>query len=126
MPLIRYRIGDLVRRLSDDHGLSWELHGRVRDSLTDGEGRRVTTRQVDDCLASVDGILHYQCVQERPGKFSLRYIPDNQGPQAQPMAAAMDRVKKLLGPNASIRVRPASMLLGEPSGKFRLTRKTGE
>ncbi len=126
MPLIRYRIGDLVRCHTDDYGLAWELHGRVRDSLTDSDGNRITTRQVDDCLASVDGILHYQCVQERSGKVSLRYIPDDHGPKNESMSLAVERMKGLLGANTSIRVRPASILLGEPSGKFRLTRKTGD
>lgn len=126
MPLIRYRIGDLVRCDTDSGGMSWELHGRVRDTLTNAQGYRITTRQVDDCLAEVDGILHYQCVQDRSGKVNLRYIPDDPPPTNEGLANAIEKLKTLLGRGSDLRVRPASILLGEPSGKFRLTRRTEE
>ncbi len=126
MPLIRYRIGDLALRTRLNSDMAWELHGRVRDALRRDDGTWLTTRQVDECLRPVTGILHYQCVQDAAGNVRIRYIPDDVSPESQELSEAVDQLHCLLGRSSRVSARPAGMLLGEPSGKFRLTRRTLE
>jgi len=123
MPLIRYRIGDLAMRSRMKSDMAWELHGRVRDSLVSADGTRVTTRQVDECLTSATGILHYQCVQDAAGNVMIRYISGDAVFRPEGLADALAGLQRLLGSPRPISARPAEMLLGEASGKFRLTRR---
>lgn len=125
MPLIRYRIGDLIRRANDGSQSSWELHGRRRDCLRHENGGRITTRQVDDVLARVGGILHYQCVQRPDDRLDLCYLPSDGGGDSTSLAQAGHELEELMGLREPVRLREAEMLLGEPSGKFRLTRRMG-
>ena len=60
MPLIRYRIGDLVERHERPYYTSYLVHGRAKDAFVAADGRRVTTWQIDQCVADVPGIAHYQ------------------------------------------------------------------
>lgn len=125
MPLIRYRIGDLARKFTSKGVTTWELHGRARDVLLDVDGNRLTTRQVDECLAPLEGVLHYQCVQDGTGAVRIRYIAEGSGPTGSALSNATARLQDLLGLSSEIPIRRAEFLLGEPSGKFRLTRRSG-
>ena len=51
MPLVRYRIGDLVERRERPYSTDYFVHGRARDALRRRDGRRVTTLEVDRCFA---------------------------------------------------------------------------
>ena len=71
MPLVRYRIGDYVERLSDGSGDHFRLLGRVRDAFQVA-GRIVTTAEVDACFAGMTGIAHYQLAQIAADRFRLQ------------------------------------------------------
>lgn len=120
MPLLRYRIGDLVERQVTPYATSYIVHGRARDAIRDGNGRRVTTWAVDRCFDGVDGIVHYQVHQERNGNVQFRYIPDGSGPGEQ-LQAIVAKLDALLKPKSSITVESVAKLPPTPSGKFRLT-----
>jgi phenylacetate-coenzyme A ligase PaaK-like adenylate-forming protein len=119
MPLLRYRIGDLVQRHERSYGTDYTVHGRIRDALTAADGTRVTTWQVDQCFAEVKGIVHYQLRQTTPTDFQLRYIPEPNGVNQDALTALTPKLAALLG--ASVRVESVPTLLPEASGKFRLT-----
>ena len=56
MPLLRYRIGDLGgKSRAACMATATSAHGRIRDALTAGDVSRVTTWQVDQCLADAEG-----------------------------------------------------------------------
>src|SRR5665213_4578264 len=59
MPLVRYRIGDLVERREQPYATNFLVHGRARDALRHRDGRRVTTLEIDRCFNDVNGIAHY-------------------------------------------------------------------
>ena len=117
MPLLRYRIGDLVER----RGNSYIMHGRARDALRTPDDRRVTTWQVDQCFADVNGIAHYQLRQSENGDCALRYVPDAKAPTSDDMRGLRERLKKLLQTPNAITVKSSNLLVPAPSGKFRLT-----
>ncbi len=119
MPLLRYRIGDFGQRHERSYGTDYTVHGRIRDALTAADGTRVTTWQVDQCFAGVEGIVHYQLRQAAPNQFQLRYIPEVEAVAAEPLSGLVEKLESLLG--ASMPVEAVPTLLPEASGKFRLT-----
>ncbi len=125
MPLIRYRIGDLVERQERPYGTAYIVHGRLRDLLGDSAGRRVTTWEVDQCFNGVGGIAHYQLRQAKDGLCSLRFVPDGNGPPAKELKNLVSRLEILLQPSERIEVEAMSLLPPTPSGKFRLTSIAG-
>jgi phenylacetate-CoA ligase len=125
MPLIRYRIGDLVQRQLGGHHTAFQVHGRLTDALVPSDGQRRTVRQVDDCFAAGNGICHYQLRQEDARHFVLWYIPDGPGPDAVTAEALKARLGATLGSGTRISFRATDALLAEPSGKFRLTLPRG-
>src|SRR5262249_55044292 len=46
MPLLRYRIGDLVEQHAQPYGTDFVVHGRAAAALTSPDGRRITTWDV--------------------------------------------------------------------------------
>jgi phenylacetate-CoA ligase len=121
MPLLRYRIGDLVKRQHTSAGTAYELHGRARDTLKARDGRRVTTRQVDRCFAGVRGIAHYELRQLENGNGILRFVREQTGPDERDLQNVARQLGDLLQTPDRIGVEPTDLLGPAPSGKFRLT-----
>ena len=120
MPLIRYRIGDLVERNEQPYHTSYVVHGRAKDAFTAPDGRRVSTWQVDQCLADLPGIAHYQLCERAGGEWLLRYVPDLAPPTPAAAAEPRRRVGELLGIGGRLAVEQTDLLAPESSGKFRL------
>ncbi len=121
MPLLRYRIGDLVERRELSYATTYVVHGRERDTLRARDGRRVTTWQVDDCFVGVAGIAHYQLRQAENGDCLLRYVPDGDGAGVVGLKEIALRLESLLQLPGRITAEAVTLLLPTPSGKFRLT-----
>lgn len=125
MPLVRYRIGDWVIRSSHGARARYVVHGRGRDALRASSGRRVTTWDVDQCFAGLDGVAHYELRQAPDGRARLRYIPVGSGPSPREMALALEQLQDLLQPPAPITEEQVPFLLPALSGKFRLSHPAG-
>lgn len=122
MPLLRYRIGDLVERRECSYGSTYIVHGRLRDTLRDRRGERVTTWQVDECFNGLTGLAAYQLQQAQNGKCCLRYVPETvEMPTRNNISRFVSRLEQLLEPPVGMMVEPVKMLPPTPSGKFRLT-----
>ena len=121
MPLVRYRIGDLVERTEGGPGAHYCVHGRVRDALRAADGRRVTTWDVDQCFVGVSGLMHYQLRQEADGRCALRYIPEQTGEPAPDLTTTCARLRALSGQTEPIEVERVDTIVPSQSGKFRLT-----
>jgi phenylacetate-coenzyme A ligase PaaK-like adenylate-forming protein len=121
MPLLRYRIGDLAERIMQPYGNNFIVHGRIRDALTAGDGSRVTTWQVDQCLADAAGIAHYEVRQNENGECALRFIPDAAGPTEETLNDVTARLETLLQTRGAISAEAMTTLVPAASGKFRLT-----
>jgi phenylacetate-CoA ligase len=120
MPLIRYRIGDLVERHERPYYTSYLLHGRAADAFIAADGRRVTTWQIDQCLADFSGVAHYQLCERAGGEWLLRFVPDLTAPSAKAIEELRQRLARLLGVNGKLAVQQTDLLVPESSGKFRL------
>lgn len=123
MPLLRYRIGDLVERRALAYGTNYIVHGRARDAIHTPDGRRITSWDVDQCFGEVGGIAHYQLAQAADGTCRLRYIADTNagGPQPDSLKALVSRLGALLQTPTPVELEAVNMLPPTPSGKFRLT-----
>lgn len=117
MPLVRYDIGDLVMQQDG----TYTIHGRKRDALLTLDDRRVTTWQVDQCFADIDGIVHYQFRQLADERYHLRFISDGVGPDAGELQKLILRLEHILQAPGKITAEPVDVLPPSPSGKFRLT-----
>jgi phenylacetate-CoA ligase len=126
MPLLRYWIGDLAQRHGLPQGTVYTVHGRARDALSTPGGERVTTWQVDQCFAGEGGIAHYELRQNQAGECRLRFVPDGSGPTADQLSGVTERLEALLKPPGGIETESMQVLVPSPSGKFRLTHRTGE
>ena len=120
MPLIRYRIGDLVERHKRPYRTNYLVHGRAADAFVLADGRRVTTWQIDQCLADLPGIAHYQLCQRADGAWLLRFVPDVTAPGADAIEGLRQRLARLLRVTGELVIQQTDLLVPESSGKFRL------
>jgi phenylacetate-CoA ligase len=121
MPLVRYRVGDLVERRERPYATDYFVHGRSRDALRGRDGRRVTTLDVDECFAEAEGIAHYQLCQMESGECHLQFIAGGDGPDAAELNGVTARIENLLQFSNRILTGEVKILPPLPSGKFRLT-----
>jgi phenylacetate-CoA ligase len=121
MPLLRYRIGDLVEKHIQPYGNHFTVHGRARDTLASRDGQRVTTWEVDQCFAGANGIAHYELRQNENGDCVLRFVPEAVAPTNEELRRVISRLEALLKSSAEIKIEPMKVLLPAASGKFRLT-----
>jgi phenylacetate-CoA ligase len=126
MPLVRYRIGDLVERREQPYTTNYLVHGRARDGLRRRDGRRVTTLEIDRCFGGVNGIAHYQLRQNEAGDGDLQFIPDREVPGAAELECLTGRIENLLQLKNKITVSAVEKLPPLTSGKFRLTGRAGK
>ena len=121
MPLVRYRIGDLVQRLEQPYGTNYLVHGRSQDALVRRDGRRVTTWEVDQCFAGIGGVAHYSLRQSADGSCRLEYVPDSAGPAAAELENTIRQLQDLLQTPEPIPTEAVKILPPTTAGKFRLT-----
>ena len=123
MPLLRYRIGDLVERSEQPYSTHFLVHGRARDALLRADGVRVTTFDLDQCFQGVEDIAHYQIRQGDDGTCRLQFVSDRNPPEAAALRSLGERLADLLQLSDPISVESVAMLPPTPSGKFRLTQR---
>jgi phenylacetate-coenzyme A ligase PaaK-like adenylate-forming protein len=125
MPLIRYRIGDLVEKRELPFGTRYVLHGRAADAFRTPQGQRVTTRQVDQCFVGISGIAHYQLHARRAGAWLMRYVPDAIPPTPESLSRLQTNLSQVLELKDGLELEATDLLLAESSGKFRLCYPAG-
>jgi len=124
-PLIRYRLGDLVRLDPDPpqgsvpHPRLLELSGRTTDSLVKDDGSRVHGLALIYILRELPGVEHFRCIQKTQGSLRIEIVP---GPTFNPNSVEsgiVARVHRVLGPGTTVEVHLEPHLDPGPSGKHR-------
>jgi phenylacetate-CoA ligase len=120
MPLVRYRIGDLVERRELPYGTRYRVHGRAADALSGASGVRATVRQLDQCFAGIQGIIHYQILERPEGRCWVRYIPDGVPPSSPDLKELRSRLEQVVQSDRGVELEATDLVMPESSGKFRL------
>jgi phenylacetate-CoA ligase len=112
MPLIRYRLGDIVTRGSDrcscgaPYATIRKVQGRVGDYVQLPAGRMVHVAVLDQAIRAnpTNWVYHYQIVQERLHLIVVKVVAAAT-PPPEALAAMRDSVKEVLGRDVEAEVR---------------------
>jgi phenylacetate-coenzyme A ligase PaaK-like adenylate-forming protein len=126
MPLVRFVVGDLVQ-VAPSGPRRWttvpplvSVEGRIDDAVVRPDGALVTAGALDRALASVDGLLLWQANQRTRDRVEIDVVAPSGGD------AVVDRSRAavaLLLDGLDVRVRSATAIPIEASGKFRVSKR---
>jgi phenylacetate-CoA ligase len=123
-PLIRYELGDEVRRPASEpdcrirFGTIDRILGRIADYISLPDGRCVTSHQIEMMTGEVPGILRFQCVQTAPEQMVWKIQP---GPDFNTDSIrALERSFEPYAPTFRVRVETVEGFELTPSGKHRI------
>jgi phenylacetate-CoA ligase len=126
-PLLRFVVGDLVqvapsapRKFTSVPALA-SIEGRVQDAVLRPDGALVTTGAIDRALDALSDVRDFQVTQATPTDVTVDVVPRGAGDAV--LAAVRDALGPLLG-TLRVDVRRATAIAAEPSGKFRIVRRT--
>jgi phenylacetate-CoA ligase len=129
-PLLRFDVGDLARispgpcPCGRSFGLTLSgIEGRLISVFLAAGNRRVTHGQLDEAIASVEGIEEYRLDQESPGRVRLRLVIEGSRPGPSVIRDARAAMLGLLGDEIEVMVEAVDELSPETSGKFLLARR---
>jgi phenylacetate-CoA ligase len=129
-PLLRFEIGDLARVSPNpcpcgrNFGMTLlSIEGRLISLFLTARNRPVTHRQLDQAIASVEGIEEYRIDQESPERVRLRFMASENRSAEAVRSDARDALHFLLGDGIDISVETVTTLLTESSGKFLLAKR---
>ncbi|MBA3966595.1 MAG: phenylacetate--CoA ligase family protein [Nitrospirales bacterium] len=125
MPLIRYRIGDVVTKGSQvcqcaqPFSTIRSIQGRMIDYFVLTDNRVVHPYEFG--VLKIPWIRAFQVTQERVDFIVMKVVPFHK-PSAQEMASLVQPVAKLLGPAVQFQVNLVSEIPLDANGKFRVYR----
>lgn len=123
MPLVRYRIGDLGRRVEGPCACGRGLplikltEGRRDDVLVLPDGRRVGPRAIAPRIEALHGFLQYRVIQKAPDSIEVLLVRD--GDEKAVPATVRSTIESVLGANLSISVREVEEIPLNRRGKLR-------
>jgi phenylacetate-CoA ligase len=137
--LVRFDTGDVVRFDGRDpcpcgrgEGLTLlSTEGRVVNLTLTPDGRAITQGAVDRALAAVEGLAEYQLLQTGPAAYRVRCVVDpaaaagaGAAGEIQPAGAvadaAIEALRALYGPAATVTAEATRAIAPDPPGKYRL------
>jgi phenylacetate-coenzyme A ligase PaaK-like adenylate-forming protein len=122
MPIIRYRLGDIVRKGSEicrcgqPFSTLRAVEGRKIDCFPLPDGRVVHPYQFN--LTKVPWIREFQVTQERADRVVMRIVPEGM-PALEEQAQVKKTAACVLGPEVTFEFKLVSELPFDESGKFR-------
>ncbi|MCX6639780.1 MAG: hypothetical protein NTW14_04775 [bacterium] len=123
MPIIRYRVGDIVRKLPDQCScgcqfpLLGEIAGRSDGFLIGVDGRLFSALEVSLLLHRLPGISQYRLLQHDPGAVTVEWVPKD--PNFDPESEIRRALEQSLGDKMKIEIRRIAEIPREKSGKIR-------
>ena len=131
MPLIRYRLGDVVTKGSDQcrcgqpFSTLRHIRGRMRDYFLMPDGHVIHPYEVA-FAAGVERELapwvrEFQMTQERVDRIVMRVVP-RYAPASHELARVSEQTTRVLGPSVQFHVELVPEIPSEANGKFRLYR----
>jgi len=129
MPLIRFRIGDLAEKGSEQcacgapFGTIQAVYGRMLDMFPLPDGRVIHPYYLTESLImdDPDWIENFQITQERTDHITMRIIPC-EDPTAERLDALRAQAAELLGDGVEFELLIVESIPSELSGKYRPAR----
>jgi phenylacetate-CoA ligase len=128
MPIIRYRLGDIVKIAPGGcpcgrPGPAFErILGKTQDYFWLPGGREFNPWHLSGLwTGAAPWIRQYEIVQETSGSIVMRIVPAAAPPPGD-LAALSDRSRKILGPDVDFRVELVTDIRPGPGGKMRFHR----
>jgi phenylacetate-CoA ligase len=112
MPLLRYRTGDIVRRMPDG---AFRLLGREAGLHFRRDGSLVSPTEIDAVMPDDFTCWHYSLVQTKADRWDFHYVAEHTLP-----AGLTDRLAAVLGDEARVVAFRRRHILPAASGKFSL------
>jgi phenylacetate-CoA ligase len=129
-PLLRFEIGDLARispgpcPCGRKFGMTLlSIEGRIISLFLAAGNKPVTHGQLDQAIASVEGIDEYRLDQNSPKQVLLRLVADGSRSIQSVLRDARSAIQQLLGDGINVATEAVHSLLPEPSGKFLLAKR---
>jgi phenylacetate-coenzyme A ligase PaaK-like adenylate-forming protein len=129
-PLLRFEIGDIARISPDPcpcgrtFGLTLlSIEGRLLSIFLASGNRLASHRQMDQAIASIDGIDEYRLDQLSPLYVRLRIITAGSRLRQSICREAREAMQALLGDDVDVIVEAVPFLFPEASGKFLLAKR---
>jgi len=125
MPIIRYRNGDMARRMAGFCScrcklpLLAEIIGRTGENVRLPDGRVVLWNLLKSHMTH-PGIRQFQLVQVRDGALIVKYVPEPGSEVTQTDALLERRFRDLLGDAIPVRMEHVERIEPAPSGKTSL------
>jgi phenylacetate-CoA ligase len=129
MPIIRYRIGDIGRRLDRacacgrSFPLMGDIEGRARDVFTGDGGRTVPAARIAAVVQAEPDVDLFQVTQHNDGRVRAHVAPLLSGSFAGVATRVREALQALLGASAAIEVVEGGRLELEANGKFCFARR---
>jgi phenylacetate-CoA ligase len=112
MPLLRYRTGDIVRRLPTG---GFRLLGRERDLFFREDGAVVSASEIDAAIPAEFRCWHHSLVQTGESRWDFHYVADETAPES-----LAGRIAEALGGRARVNAFRRRSITPAASGKFSL------
>jgi len=112
MPLLRYRAGDVVRRMPT----GYRILGRAAGIHRRADGAVVTPFEIDEALPDSFVCWHYSLVQTGDARWDFHYVADH----AADHEALEKAVSRALGPGVRVNAFRRKFIAPAASGKFSL------
>jgi phenylacetate-CoA ligase len=123
MPIIRYRVGDVVQRLEGRClcGCTFPTLGHV-SGRSDGfilglNGKIFSALEISLLLKPLEEVNQYRIIQDQGGKIVVEWVPRDSN--AQPQGKIQRLLKERLGDSMEVATRRVSEIPRERSGKIR-------
>lgn len=124
MPFIRYDTGDLgVMEISEDNNhikkkVLKRIEGRKLDMIKDSKGDFVSPHVVDYAVRSFKYVKQFQLIQENKACYLLKVVFNYIKKESE--NELKNSLKKFLGMETSIKIKPVKSISLSKSGKYRV------
>lgn len=133
MPIIRYRLGDIVTRgpvrcaCGSPFTTLTAIQGRMNDFFPLPGGRLLHPYLIGTAVwkPSLEWMHQYQVIQEKPDRVLMRIVPLRR-PNDEQLTELRRVIADVLGPPVQLRFEIVDNIPEEPNGKFRIYRSLVE
>ncbi|MBK8186879.1 MAG: phenylacetate--CoA ligase family protein [Cellvibrio sp.] len=118
MPLLRYRIGDLVEKASvESNYIMSRIEGRLDDVIITPEGRKVG--RMDPAFKGIEGVSSAQIIQEEVALITVLVVLDAKNYARFDSELLISNIKERTSQSVEVRIKIVEKIEKNKNGKFK-------